>query len=568
MFKVSSQWLNLSLLTLSISLLSSQSAVSLPDANQQNTRFHNGVLDSSQSGYLRSPQSQTSAINQVTSVSELRDVEPTEWAYEALRSLVERYGCIVGYPDRTFRGNRALTRWEFAAGLNACMNVMERLIQENVAVLQEDIDKLKRLAEEFQAELAALGARVDNLESRVSFLEDNQFSTTTKLTGEVVMALSGIASGDRFQGTERIPRIPTVGHRTRLELNTSFTGEDLLYTRLATGTMADFTEEAGTFQAATGFAQPDDGDLAVEVLFYNFPIGDNVQVVAGPAGVAFDDFTNTLNVLDGDGATGAISSFGTRNPIYYQGEGGGGGLQANFGPLEVSAGYLAGDGADPSEGNGLFNGAYGAIAQVGYVPSETFGVAFVYAHGYNTLGTGTGTNRSNFTDFGQAVGQEITGLDEVEDIKTSHNSYGLTFSWQVFDNFVLGGWGGFTTAKTLNSVDFFMDDVEDQDPFTISRGDLDIWQWAVTLAFPDLFKEGSMAGIVVGMQPWVSNSSPLFDGNLVNEGDSSYHIEAFYEYVVTDNISITPGVIVVTSPDFSDSNSTLVIGTIRTTFTF
>lgn len=135
---------------------------------------------------------QSSAIDQVTSVSELRDVQPTAWAYEALKSLVERYGCIVGYPDRTFRGDRALSRWEFAAGLNACMNVMERLIQENVAVLREDIDKLKRLMQEFEAELAALGARVDNLEARTSFLEDHQFSTTTKLTGEVIFAPTAI----------------------------------------------------------------------------------------------------------------------------------------------------------------------------------------------------------------------------------------------------------------------------------------------------------------------------------------------------------------------------------------
>ena len=58
-------------------------------------------------------------VSQITSVSELRDVTPDAWAYEALKSLVERYGCIVGYPDRTFRGDRALSRWEFAAGLNA-----------------------------------------------------------------------------------------------------------------------------------------------------------------------------------------------------------------------------------------------------------------------------------------------------------------------------------------------------------------------------------------------------------------------------------------------------------------
>lgn len=46
-------------------------------------------------------------MDQVTNVSQLRDVSPEDWAYEALRSLVERYGCIAGYPDGTFRGNLA-----------------------------------------------------------------------------------------------------------------------------------------------------------------------------------------------------------------------------------------------------------------------------------------------------------------------------------------------------------------------------------------------------------------------------------------------------------------------------
>jgi len=56
--------------------------------------------------------------SQVTSVSQFSDVQPTDWAFQALQSLVERYGCIAGYPNATYRGNRALTRYEFAAGLN------------------------------------------------------------------------------------------------------------------------------------------------------------------------------------------------------------------------------------------------------------------------------------------------------------------------------------------------------------------------------------------------------------------------------------------------------------------
>ncbi len=70
------------------------------------------------------------AIAQLRSVQQLRDVDPTNWSYEALKNLVERYGCIVGYADRTYRGERALTRYEFAAGLNACLESLERkLIQ-------------------------------------------------------------------------------------------------------------------------------------------------------------------------------------------------------------------------------------------------------------------------------------------------------------------------------------------------------------------------------------------------------------------------------------------------------
>lgn len=115
-------------------------------------------------------------VNQVTSVAELRDVQPSDWAFAALQSLVERYGCLVGYPDRTYRGDaegtlraRPLSRYEFAAGLNACLNTIEQLLQENVSVAQGDLDLLKKLAQDFQAELKQLAVRVDNLETRTAF---------------------------------------------------------------------------------------------------------------------------------------------------------------------------------------------------------------------------------------------------------------------------------------------------------------------------------------------------------------------------------------------------------------
>jgi hypothetical protein len=124
------------------------------------------------------PAEENQPMDQVTSVSQLTDVKPTDWAFQALQSLVERYGCIVGYPDKTFRGNRALSRYEFAAGLNACLNRVTELINSATADLarREDLVKIQRLQEEFSAELAVLRGRVDQLDARTATLERQQFT--------------------------------------------------------------------------------------------------------------------------------------------------------------------------------------------------------------------------------------------------------------------------------------------------------------------------------------------------------------------------------------------------------
>ena len=97
---------------------------------------------------------------QVTSITQFSDVYPTDWAYQALANLIERYGCVAGYPNGTFRGNRAMTRYEAAALLNACL---DRII--------EVTDELRRLIKEFETELAVIRGRVDGLEARVGELE-------------------------------------------------------------------------------------------------------------------------------------------------------------------------------------------------------------------------------------------------------------------------------------------------------------------------------------------------------------------------------------------------------------
>jgi hypothetical protein len=119
------------------------------------------------------------SADQVTSVTQFSDVYPTDWAYQALSNLVEQYGCVAGYPNGTFRGNRAMTRYEAAALLNACLDRVT-----------EVTDELRRLLKEFETELAILRGRVDGLEARVGELEATQFSTTTKLKAKPISSLA------------------------------------------------------------------------------------------------------------------------------------------------------------------------------------------------------------------------------------------------------------------------------------------------------------------------------------------------------------------------------------------
>ncbi len=200
----------------------------------------NGVSDYSATG------------EQVTSITQFSDVYPTDWAYQALSNLIERYGCVAGYPNGTYRGNRAMTRFEAAALLNACLDRVT-----------EVTDELKRLMKEFEKELAILKGRVDGLEARVGELEATQFSTTTKLTGKATMTIGATGYGGdktnklqdksgKYLGTDAT----SFSYRYTLNLNTSFTGKDLLYTRLRTG---NFNTNAFSGKGYTGKPNSDRG---------------------------------------------------------------------------------------------------------------------------------------------------------------------------------------------------------------------------------------------------------------------------------------------------------------------
>ncbi|MEH2463680.1 iron uptake porin [Nostoc sp.] len=503
---------------------------------------------------------QNNSQSQVTSVSQFSDVQPTDWAFQALQSLVERYGCIAGYPNSTYRGNRALTRYEFAAGLNACLDRVNELIATATAdlVTKQDLATLQRLQEEFSAELATLRGRVDSLEARTAELEANQFSTTTKLVGEAVFAVS-----DAFGGSTGDNNKSVFQDRVRLDLQTSFTGRDVLHTRLAAGNAQAFSlrDNAGnpinTAEGTQTFEVSGTGNNSVKIdrLTYEAPIGP-AQVYIAASGGRHSHYAAVNNPYffdTTDGGNGALSTFASESPIYRIG--GGAGIALNLplgkgggilGNSSITAGYLASQANTPTLGSGLADGDYAALGQLNFSVGDRLALAATYVHGYSAAGgflfNSGSTSDGTFGDIQVGTGQaNILSTTN----GSSSNSYGVEAAFRPSDKLSISGFVSYHNITGFGAND-----------------DFDAWSYGVGVALPDFGKKGNVLGLFAGVEPYSFNR-PGFVGN-----DKPYHFEGFYKYRVSDNVSVTPGVIWLTSPGQNSDNDDAFIGTLRTTFSF
>ncbi len=500
----------------------------------------------------------------VTSVSQLSDVKPTDWAFQALQSLVERYGCIAGYPDKTYRGNRAMTRYEFAAGLNACMDRVNDLIAASTAdmVKKEDLATLRKLQEQFSAELATLRGRVDGLEGKVATLEKQQFSTTTKLRGEVIFAISG-ALGDKkatANGTGGLPidNNTVFQDRVRLSLSTSFTGKDTLLTRLQARNTTNFQAATGTNmsrQSFEGGGLANDNSIIVDKAYYRFPLAGGRVTLDATGGEFYANMENFNGQLASDG-TGALSRFSRFNPIYRYGAGGTGAtFNYGFGKnLGVSLGYMADNANDPTPGSGLFNSGSAWLGQIEFKASDALMLGATYVRGYDSgVGTVGVINNSRASVTG-GTGSGLSNSPFGATTKTSSDNFGIQASFKLNPSINLGGWVGYTSANAEDAT----------------GGNASIWNWAVNLALPDFGKKGNLAALTVGQQPTVTGGSKLGNTRTGSgaEQSTNFFVEGLYRYQVNDKVSVTPGLTVIFNPENNSANPTVYVGTIRTTFQF
>ncbi len=356
----------------------------------------------------------------------------------------------------------------------------------------------------------------------------NQFSLNTKLQGQVIFGVTGTVAGDYSRNS-------AFGHRTRLELKTDINGGTLTTRLQAVGLgLSNQSPKVGTTAVSTpeGSLSWTDGtttnSIGVDALKYEFALSPQTQVVVAANAGASDDFTDTINpYFDGDGASGSISAFGNRPSIYYTVQGAGVGIRHKLSEnTELSVGYLARSGSNPTAGNGLFGGGYGALAQLTFKTGANSKVGVTYTRTLNS-DTGTGSINAN----------PATGSG-------NSNNFGLQSSFQLSPEFALGGWAGYTQNQATG-------------------GDRQIWNWAVTAAAPDFGGKGNLAGLLVGQEPRVASSD-----NGTTDPKSGLHIEGFYQMKVNDSLSITPGIIYLTAPNQATNSNGAVIGVLRTTFSF
>lgn len=529
-------------------------------------------------------------VAQVTSVSQLSDVKPTDWAFTALQSLVERYGCIAGYTERTlnapaapvrglgqkniaqggeisvYRGQRSLTRYEFAAGVNACLNKVNELITAGLAdkVGREDLAALQRLQEEFATELAALKERVNGLERKTALLESQQFSTTTKLTGQAIFAVSGgggsnngvfgsnLTGGNGLTGgliANTANSNTTAIGRVRLEFNTSFSGSDLLFTRLEAGNggntiLGNLGVAPNANLGNIGFASSGldyagaPTTVTLSRLRYEFDLFRDFRVVLGSA-ISPNDHVDANSFANNE-AVDFSTTFFINNPlivpINVSGPGAILAWNPGAGAFTARALYVSAQGALATAGGGTNRGLTGDPYQ------GTFELEFSPKNGEGEKGP-------------LAIRLQYTNAS-INNL--TYNTGGVNVEWAFSRNIAVFGRYGFGTidgrfgqASNNPGLNNFVN-------VNATGKDLSPQTWQAGIAFPDLLSPGALAAVAVGQ--------PFIEGRVGNT--SQTNLEFFYNFPITKNISITPDVLFIFNANNNSSNGTITVGTLRTVFSF
>lgn len=493
----------------------------------------------------------STSLAQIVTVDELSDVRTTDWAHKALEKLVNRYNCLVGYPDGSFLGNQPLSRFEFAAGLHACL---DSLRTQAIPLSEEELQLVERLQSTFAADLLVLDRRLNSLDTRIERLEDQKFSPSTKLSGQLVVGLQGRTDNAAdFFPVDGVRDLEDPGTNVNLITNAQLSLVSKLSPRsffligLAGGDGS--TAPRLNNDVTLSFEADSNNNVEISDLSYRHIIGDSFSVIAGTNGVNAVNVFRGTNRVEGAGF-GSLSAFAQRNPVINVGAGSGGiGFDWQINPrVSLQSVYSASNASSD-----LFGDGTSVAAQLVATPVDELDIAFHYVNAHSPFGV-----------LGTGVGDDQVAVLNTADLRVplNTNAFGATVAWDISPNVTLGGWFGYTNSS-----------ISDQ------PGNVETTNWMTSLTVSDLFGEGNLAGLYVGQPPKITNSDLPLGSNIPNllaggpgssggQPGTTTHIESFFRYSISKNVFITPGVIAILNPANTPDSESIVIGVIRTTMVF
>lgn len=459
--------------------------------------------------------------------------------------------CIPDSPQTATDLSRSSDRLTLVHELSQCLETISDRHLDNTSV--------KTLQNQLEQDLQALQSAtvdIEDLEANIKQLEDQEFTTTTKLSGLTVFGPQyGDSVGDRplIEPLSRDPLPPSrpsaIGI-TFLSLKTSFNGNDLLQTTVyAANQGQEFFSQARLGNSpsnigANTFFIPSrtvwsliPATLSLYRLSYQFQPTSNVTLTVGPK------FRPT-DIIDQNSFTNPITSFNswsiTNNSLLTPYEiqlSGGAGASIDWnidgGPFSLKGVYIAREAniaASSSDQGGLFNAPYQGSAELEYrkalSPGKYLSAQLQYSH------TDTSGIEQDVLGFNTEIGLGNIGL---------FGRFG--YSWAEAD-------------PEVNPLPFNSSNSTD----TTDANHFQTLLWQAGIAVKDLGLDRSLLSIGFS-QPFRTTLDPApeipkrFQTN----------IEAFYRIPINRNLYLAPTLFTVINPNNRGDQPTLLQGFLRFT---
>jgi hypothetical protein len=355
-------------------------------------------------------------------------------------------------------------------------------------------------------------------------------------------------------------------------LKTSFSGKDLLYTRLRAGNMGDSSvwDGNGVSLNKLDTAAPGGNIVEIDRLYYRFPLGDSFTIQAGPL-TRNTEMMGYKSSAYAKGGSKILDFFGGSlgTPGVWNKETGGGfgAIYTNKKQVEkgnpyftVAANYVADSGeandSNPNTGGFMTDNSEGNITtQIAY-GNKQWGFAAGYRYGQCGAKFRTGTEYA----VGDKFGTPCTVGDADERSNADSHSWSFHGFWRPEES----GWMPSISAGFGKS---YLNGNSAWDDNTNKRA---MASWMAGLTWTDVFLEGNSLGYAVGQPQFV------YEVERGDVADGGYAMELWYSFQVTDNIQITPAIYWLSRPFGDDTRSVngdyksmgVFGGLVQTTFKF